>query len=95
MIHTETTMKDHDKIRNTKAAIGLAVLGVGWTVSTVVLPPEGGAFCRPTEMCAPPPMPIGDEPADNSVPQLFKARVVIGSSVSLSSLSASSVSFRT
>jgi len=77
-----------------KALLSLVVVGIGWAAAAV-LPSEGGAFCRPTEMCAPPPIPIGDEPAGNSVPQLFKARAVVGSSVSVSSLSGSSVSYRT
>jgi hypothetical protein len=87
-------INDTGKPANHREFLGLVVVGIGSTAAAV-LPSEAGAFCRPTEMCAPPPMSTGDEPAGHSVPQLFKARTGIGSSVSVSSLSSSSVSFRT
>src|SRR5260370_596367 len=100
-IDGENAMKD-DKDRTDRHLDGKAaqrfgvVLGVGLTVVSVWSPSEGGAFCRPTDFCAPLPISLGDEPAPARAPQLTGVRAVAGSSVSVSGLLAgSSVSYRT
>jgi hypothetical protein len=63
-----------------KPAIAFVFLSIGWTAATVwpVLEAfESGADCRPTEMCAPPPPPMYDEPAPVPAPDLctYRSRI--------------------
>jgi hypothetical protein len=93
MDHPENTVKEDGKWQNTKAVLGLVILGMGWTVAAVS-PSEHDALCRPAEMwCAPPPIPAGDEPAPERAPQPNFAHAVAGASVS--SVSLGSPWFRT
>jgi len=73
---------------------GFVAVGLGLAMMPVVLPSEGGAFCRPTDFCVPLPVSLSDDPAPEQAPQLSAARPSIGASVSLSSLNGSSVSYR-
>jgi hypothetical protein len=91
MIQMENSMKEN-KIRTGVSFLVIA----GLTVPSMWLPPESDLSCTPaTEMCAQQPVSFRDEPAPERAPRLMYEPAVAGSSVSVSGLSGSSVSYRT
>jgi hypothetical protein len=85
-----------DTMKESKIRTGVSILVIaGLIVPSVWLPREGGLSCAPaTEMCAQQPVSFSDEPAPERAPRLMREPAVAGSSVSVSSLSGSSVSYR-